>query len=250
MLSCNICTLILLASSAGFSFSFSRFARVKVPQTLIKMSETDIPSRNNEKIKFANDVSKAIGIGSIILTFALPKAAKAGFFQSKQQDLIDEVASYRKPIYDLYEQLTPTVLPNAIGVFSKTQTLKGTKEDSYVVVNYLVNYIKPLQQKMKDAAPLLSLDEKSQERLLILPSLMIGHILELQQEISTLSVEGQAREVKEVLETLAEFLTLASSKYNVPPFDPTHTLTDAEFYGPLGCEFWGKKRVEGSNACI
>ena len=56
--------------------------------------------------------------------------------------------------------------------------------------------------------------------------------------------------IKQVQETLDEFLKVASAKYKVKPFLPTRPLTDKELFGPLGCEFYGKQRVIGSNACI
>jgi hypothetical protein len=57
------------------------------------------------------------------------------------------------------------------------------------------------------------------------------------------------KEVAEVQETLAEFLMLASSKYDVKPFMPPRPMTDKEFFGVFGCEYWGKKRIEGTNKC-
>ena len=64
-----------------------------------------------------------------------------------------------------------------------------------------------------------------------------------------MDAKEQAKEVDEVRETLAEFLKLAGTKYEVAPFKPIRPLTDKELFGPLGCEFWGKKRIPGSNAC-
>lgn len=103
---------------------------------------------------------------------------------------------------------------------------------------------------MEKLAPVLKLkDEEAQKRVEILPQLMKGHILELNQAIQEMKATSQAKEVEEVQETLAEFLKLASLSYEVKPYTPIRPLTDAELYGPLGCEFWGKKRVPGSNAC-
>jgi len=103
---------------------------------------------------------------------------------------------------------------------------------------------------MEKLAPQLKLtDEEAQKRVEILPQLMKGHILELNQAIQEMKASSQSKEVEEVQETLAEFLKLASNQYEVKPYTPVRPLTDAELYGPLGCEFWGKKRVPGSNAC-
>jgi hypothetical protein len=139
--------------------------------------------------------------------------------------------------------------PNAIGVFAVTQLLKGGKEDSDVVANYMSNYIKPCQMKMEKIAAKMALEGESQKRLEILPQLMKGHIIELTLAIKSEKAEEQAKEVEEVQETLAEFLKLASDKYKVVPYAPARPLTDKDYMGPLGCEFWGKKRIEGSNKC-
>jgi hypothetical protein len=129
--------------------------------------------------------------------------------------------------------------------------LKDTKEDSEVVLNYLETYIKPLQVKMEKIAGKLQLSsEEDQKRAQTLPLLMKGHILELSQAIKEQKSAFEAREVEEVQETMAEFLKLSSSKYKVDPYTPTRPLSDAELFGPLGCEFWGKVRAQGSNACV
>jgi len=83
----------------------------------------------------------------------------------------------------------------------------------------------------------------------VLPSLMKGHILELTDAIKKQKAEPMRKEVEEVRETLAEFLKLSASKYEVEPYRPARQISDKELFGPLGCEFWGKKRVPGSNAC-
>jgi hypothetical protein len=112
-------------------------------------------------------------------------------------------------------------------------------------------YIKPIQKKMEDLASKIKLDDSTaQERLQVLPALMKGHILELTQAIDSMSGPDQLKESEEVQETLAEFLKLVSSKYTVKPLLPSRPLTDAELFGPLSCEFWGKTRVPGSNACV
>mmetsp|Transcript_35589 Transcript_35589/g.36293 ORF Transcript_35589/g.36293 Transcript_35589/m.36293 type:complete len:254 (+) Transcript_35589:171-932(+) len=191
-----------------------------------------------------------IASGAFLAYFVGVKSANAGLFQSAEQDAVDEIAKLRLPVRDLLLQLSPQMLPNAVGVFSETQVLKGSKEDSNVVASYSETYIKPLQQKMKKLATVIKLDDaKSQERLEILPGLMIGHIYELAQAITDQKVTDQKREVEEVVETLNEYLSLVSSKYKVDPLASVRPLSDAELFGPLGCEFWGKKRVKGSNQC-
>ena len=207
------------------------------------MHTNDLPSSPNQRaLKQLKNVA--------IVSTLLPFAAYAGFFSSREQDLIDELSKYQKPVAELLDQLRPTNTPNAVGVYSVQQILRGGKEDSDVVLNYLSNYILPMQKTMADAAPSLKLPvDADNERISVLPLIMKGHILELQQAIESQKAESQAREVEEVQETLAEFLKLASSKYEVKPYIPTRPITDAELFGPLGCEFWGKKRVPGSNSC-
>ena len=182
--------------------------------------------------------------------FAFARNANAGFFQSDEQDQIDQISSFQRPIFELLDQLKPAVVPNAVGVYAQTQVLKGGKEDSDVVLNYLETYIKPCQSKMAEAAPKLKLaNPVDQARIEILPLLMKGHILELGQAIKDMKSDSQGKEVEEVTETLAEFLKLSSSKYSVTAYVSPRPLTEKDYLGPLGCEFWGKKRIEGSNAC-
>lgn len=112
-------------------------------------------------------------------------------------------------------------------------------------------------------------------RLEVLPQLMLGHILELQQAIQAQNAVDQRKEVQEVLETLTEYLGLVKQGgYEVQEYirpgkavknaynegkdasngseddgDMKAVPNDKELFGPLSCEWWGKVRVEGSNAC-
>jgi hypothetical protein len=193
--------------------------------------------------------ASAVSVALSVLTFS--RGAKAGLFQSDEQDAVDKINYYQKPVFELLSQLSPNVIPNAVGVFAKTQVLKDGKEDADVVLNYMSTYIVPCQTKMLEVAPKLKLkDPVAQTRLELLPLLMKGHILELTQAISSMKAENQAKEVKEVSETLAEYLLLASTQYKVVPYIAPGILTDKEYLGPFGCEFWGKKRIEGTNACM
>jgi hypothetical protein len=180
------------------------------------------------------------------------KAANAGWpFSTDEQDKVDQLQAFQRPIYELLEQLRFTDTPNALGVYSKMQILKGGKEDSDVVLSYLSVYIDPCQKLMESLAPKLQLPStEDQDKARTLSLLMKGHIAELNQAIKTMKAKDQEREVREVMETLADYLKLVATKFEVKPFIPVRPLTDAELFGPLGCEFWGKKRAEGSNACI
>ena len=130
------------------------------------------------------------------------------------------------------------------------QQLKGGKDDSDVVLLYNINYVIPLQKKMDEVAPKLKLDAETQERVETLPKLMLGHSLELKEAIKSQKADEQLKEVEEVFETLNEFLDLASKKYEVQRYVDVKQISDKDLYGPLGCEFWGKDRAEGSNACV
>ena len=57
------------------------------------------------------------------------------------------------------------------------------------------------------------------------------------------------KESLEVQETLQEFLKLASAKFDVTLYVEPARISDKDLFGPLGCEFYGKTRIPGSNAC-
>jgi hypothetical protein len=151
---------------------------------------------------------------AIGLLAGMPRRASAfELFGSASQKAVNDVSSFQKPVYELLSQLRPSNVPNAVGVYSTTQQLKGGKDDSDVVLLYLLNYITPLQKKMEESAGKLGLaDALAQERLELLPKLMQGHMLELRAAIQSMKAEEQRKEVEEVYETLTEFLKLASSK--------------------------------------
>jgi hypothetical protein len=52
-----------------------------------------------------------------------PRQAQAGFFQSAEQDGVDALAQFQKPIAELLDQLRPSVVPNAVGVYIPTQVI-------------------------------------------------------------------------------------------------------------------------------
>jgi hypothetical protein len=232
----------VLLTADGFSLRPSpRYIRTRIDMALSS------PKSNADAMKI-----RALKTMKVLPVLALlPLASRAGLFTTEEQDRIDDLCGYQRPINDLADQLKPTMVPNAVGVYSMTTQLKGGKEDSDAVRVYMEVYIKPVQKKMEELAPKIKLDDTTaQERLNVLPALMKGHILELTQAIESISGPDQLKEVEEVQETLAEFLKLSASKYSVKPFIPSRPLTDAELFGPLGCEFWGKARAVGSNNCV
>eukprot|EP01036_Dinobryon_divergens_P029709 gene29709-38840_t len=246
--------LLLLANLLqGLSFNLLRRSGFKFPSSLQLQPSYREQTILSEPISPATDIKKKgkyLILGSILSLVGSQFRANAGFFSTQEQDQIDEISKFQKPIAELLDQLRPTSTPNAIGVYSTTQILKGGKEDSDVVLSYLEFYIKPCQRVMESVAGRLKLSsEEDQKNIELQPLLMKGHIAELTQAIQSMKAVDQEREVKEVFDTLADFLKLASTKYTVQPYVPSRPLTDAELFGPLGCQFWGKKRVEGSNAC-
>lgn len=195
-----------------------------------------------------------MGLGLPIgLTPAIVNAAPLRFLPSSEQSAVDAIASYQLPIFQLQEQLKTSPTANAVGIVVETQVLKDGPEDSAVVLVNMETYIKPLQKKMEGLAPSLAtiLEAKEdKERVILLPQLMKGHILELTEAIKSQKSAGEKKEVDEVQETLAEFLKISGkAKFDFEPLIPPRPLTDKELFGPLGCEFWGKKRIAGSNAC-
>jgi hypothetical protein len=239
-----------------FSYSLqvhNRGALVNHRKVASHLYNNDDNNYNNDDYKIISKSWKAIVISAMSSLLVLGSAfdAHAGLFTSYEQDVINEISSFQRPVAELYDQLKPSYVPNAIGVYSNTQVLKGGKDDSDVVLLYLEGYIKPCQIKMEKISKLIQLPtSEEQKKIEVLPLLMKGHIAELTQAIQIQKADFQAREVQEVQETLADFLKLVSVKYTVQPYIPIRPLSDSELFGPLGCEFWGKKRVVGSNQCI
>jgi len=180
-------------------------------------------------------------------------AAPLRFMASQEQSVVDELSDYHKNVVELADQLKPTLQPNAVGVYIEQQILKDGKDDSDVVLLYSEQYLKPIQSKMALIAPkIVALEKESadKERIALLPNLMKGHLLELSEAIKHQKASEELKEVEEVQETLAEFLLLSSrAGLEVQPFIPSRPLSDKDLFGPLSCEWWGRTRVEGSNAC-
>lgn len=248
----------MVRTSSGFHYLFTAalvlctivindaFLRSSIPSNAARFRSSltmkvtnQVPTSSMESSRsYSKQISSAAALLLPILAFST--SAKAGLFMSDEQEAINSLAIFQKPVYDLLEQLRA----------GKNQVLKGGVEDSNVVQQNVNIYIVPLQAKMAEVAPKLKLtDAASQTRIELLPLLMKGHILELTQAIKEGKAPSQFKEVEEVSETLAEYLKLASSKYTVTAFIAPRPFTDAEFFGPFGCEYWGKKRVEGTNKC-
>jgi hypothetical protein len=242
--------LLVIASSHAFLVSMPRMHRSQ-KNSMISMSKDGREQKTRSTDQIVGFFRSGFAAVTIALsTCSFDNVAHAGIFDSAEQNAVYEINSYQKVVNELLDQLRPVEIPNAVGVYLKTQILKGGAEDSNVVLNYQDTYFKPLQVKMEQASKSLALKSpEEQEKLKSLPLLMKGHILELSQAINEQSAGNQAKEVEEIQETLADFLKLASSTYKVEPYIPPRPLTDKEFFGPLGCEFWGRQRMPGSNQC-
>ena len=133
----------------------------------------------------ASQSMKQVGETSLGILVSLVTTQRANaFFESEGQLLVNDISKYQRPVSDLVSQLQPTEQPNAVGVYAKSQMLKGGREDSAVVLGYLSTYINPLQKAMAKAVNSKKFDiPENNDRLKVLPGLMLGHSLELKQAI-------------------------------------------------------------------
>ena len=205
----NLTTLLLVLCVTATAYS------LRISQTKSRVTQIRAVAPKSTRQQVITSRTHALAGIAIGLLAGVPQRASAfELFGSASQKAVNEVSSFQKPVYELLSQLRPSNVPNAVGVYSTTQQLKGGKEDSDVVLLYLLNYITPMQKRMEESAGKLGLaDAQAQERLELLPKLMQGHMLELRAAIQSMKAEEQRKEVEEVYETLTEFLKLASSKY-------------------------------------
>ncbi|CAM9375610.1 unnamed protein product, partial [Hapterophycus canaliculatus] len=122
----------------------------------------------------------------------------------------------------------------------KAGALKGGPEDSAVVSRVLEVYLKPMQESMKEVAPVMELaGREARDRARLLPSIMLGHLLELEMACGTKNAKEQLQEVEEVRETLDEFIALAKTRYEIKI--PQLEAPDGDQLGIFGCSFYGMK---------
>jgi len=241
-----LCLFMLISCISGFVITKT------FRTSYLSASNIEPRSSSQRQLKDISNSAKNVLVGGLVFLSSSISAVNARSFNpfpSAEQSAVDDIGSYQKMVHELLDLLKPTTQVDALGQYVTRQTLKDTLEDANVVENYKQRIIIPLQVKMEKLAPKLFLDAEVQKRVETLPLLMKGHIAELSVAVKQMSSKDQAREVEEVKDTLEEFLQLASSKYEVDPYVPSRFLTDKELFGPLGCEFWGKRRVIGSNAC-
>lgn len=106
----------------------------KVVSTGTGMSmDSHVPVSTRQR-NFKSLRSVATGIAALT-SFSV--VARAGLFESEEQSLVNRISKFQAPVNELLDMLRPTDTPNAVGVYSKVQILKGGKEDSDVVLNYL-----------------------------------------------------------------------------------------------------------------
>ena len=144
---------VLLASTLSYSF---KITKCSVQRSGCRLGAGDSAESSSEgprsmkESSVGSTVEVAKIIGALMATTVPAKAHAFSFFPSEAQKGVDAVASYQKNIYELVNMLKPNMVPNALGVYSMQQQLKGGKDDSDVVLLYNINYVIPLQKKMDE----------------------------------------------------------------------------------------------------
>jgi hypothetical protein len=118
---------LLVLSSLTFTQSFTQSKSASNSNLLCMKAQVPKSYRDTNRNFFKSLIS--ITTAASVLTYS-SQSAKAGLFQSAEQDAVQELNSYQKPIFELLTQLRPAMTPNAVGFFAMSQTLKGGKEDS------------------------------------------------------------------------------------------------------------------------
>ena len=119
---------LILGNVSAYNMKFSHRSSI-----MTMRSTGNLPKRNVDNMKASID--KVLQFAPLISL--IPLSANAGLFSSQEQDDIDEISKFQRPVNDLLDQLKPANVPNSIGVYSNTVQLKGGKEDSDVVRNYM-----------------------------------------------------------------------------------------------------------------
>jgi hypothetical protein len=125
---------LLILSSLIPTQSFTQSKSASRSNLLLLKAQVPKSYRDTNRNFFKSLIS--ITTAASVLTYS-SQSAKAGLFTSAEQDAVQELNNFQKPIYELLTQLRPTMTPNAVGFFAMTQTLKGGKEDSG---KFQVNY--------------------------------------------------------------------------------------------------------------
>ncbi|CAM9097550.1 unnamed protein product [Pylaiella littoralis] len=185
-------------------------------------------------------VGSAFALAAVV---AKPKGAPAfdiplpfGPNDAPELEKVIEVAEYSRFVRKLEQDL-------------EAGALQGGTEDSAVVSRVLEIQLKPMQETMLKVAPVMELaGREARDRARLLPSIMKGHLLELEMACGTKNAKEQLQEVQEVRETLDEFIALAKTRYNIKPLD-VPGAPEGDQLGIFGCSFYGMKRTDDSSLC-
>lgn len=117
---CVALALCLLAST-GVAFVRGLSRQAAYTQTLFATSSSSEPVSTNE-VNRRQVGSIAAGFMAVLGASTLGSTrARAGWFSSDEQDRLNEIMNFQKPIYELMEQLRVVDTPNALGMYSKQQ---------------------------------------------------------------------------------------------------------------------------------
>ena len=72
-------------------------------------------------------VKNVLASGIIASTIHTAPAQAFGIFTSNEQSTVNNVASFQRPVNELFDNLRPSEVPNAVGVYMTQQVLKGCK---------------------------------------------------------------------------------------------------------------------------
>ena len=103
--------LILLFVTLAHSF---RHHRVTI-QMNSENKPTNSITRYITKIITSGIVASSFFSVPMLVVSSSPQIALAGFFQSGEQDAIDIISKYQKPVFELLDALRPADIPNAVG---------------------------------------------------------------------------------------------------------------------------------------
>ncbi len=76
-------------------------------------------------LAFKKWVQKALLTGIVASNIHISPAQAFSIFPSTEQSTVNTIASFQKPVYELYDNLRPSEVPNPIGVYMTQQILKG-----------------------------------------------------------------------------------------------------------------------------
>lgn len=79
-------------------------------------------------LAFKTWVQKALVAGIVASNIHVSPAHAFSLFPSAEQSTVNTIASFQKPVNELYDNLRPSEVPNPIGVYATQQILKGGKD--------------------------------------------------------------------------------------------------------------------------